>query len=187
MSCPHPGAAQAPSALVPVVGAPLARSNRTGRGLWTAPSFRVLAAPVAVPRGRRQTPQATQPGCREPRFGLRRRTGGKLLEGATPDGGRGPCTPLMCGWWWQGEGGHTNTQPGRRAGSWGGGRRRKLGLISVLSQGRLPWPQIATPGRRVRSAGSGGSGQAWPPPLPTAEDLGPSCLLALRQCGDHPH
>lgn len=62
------------------------------------------------------------------------------------------------------------TRPGARGRSGRGrkpvgGRRRKPGSISARGQDRPPWPQIAAPGRPVRSAG--GTGQAARPGPPT--------------------
>ena len=50
--------------------------------------------------------------------------------------------------------------PGRKR---AGGRRRKPGSISARGQDRLPWPQPAAPGRRVRSAGCTGRRPGWAP------------------------
>lgn len=75
-----------------------------------------------------------------------------------------------------------------------GGRRRKPGLISTRGQDRLPWPQIGTPGRLVRSVGSTGRQPGLGPPATrAAKDPGschtprwaPCCLLTLHWSSVH--
>lgn len=104
-------------------------------------------------------------------LGLGGGQGGKPLEGAPQVWAGRPRPALTFGTYWQGRGGLSDRPGARGRSGWGrkpGGRaEEEAGSISARGRDRPPWPQIAAPGRPVRSAGSTGQA-ARPGPPPAA-------------------